>query len=433
MFAQDDCKSRDCVDLQCYGLSKAKAKPNYFISMDGPHTIYYQTTGPDVPLQVSCEQTYKDGGWLVFQRREKNGVLNFTRLWADYRNGFRDQSELWLGNEHVYQIISGYGATKSEAYFKVMAYDKVCCSVFIEFKLENENKHYTMRYGSKIGSKQYGCNTIDFLSIGNMPFRTSDRQGTGNSKDCSKIHSAGWWYYKDNPKKCFDMFLNGPHRPRGQIFMRRFYERLSDSVMMFRPADAATRRKACSNPCTKSPKTACVYVPADNRRRCICPPPLCGPDCSGPCENGGACVLGLCECAAGFEGPLCNNTVEDTTSVEITTSVEDTTLLEEAKETTSVEDTTLLEEAKKTTSSIGIVVGGILVFLVVVGLAAFFIVWTIQKRKDEAAAAKADADAAAEAAAAAAAAKASEEDASYSTKIADAMSNMDIGSFFGST
>ena len=30
-----------------------------------------------------------------------------------------------------------------------------------------------------------------------------------------------------------------------------------------------------------------------------------------PCEHGGACVLGLCECAAGFEGQLCSATVAE--------------------------------------------------------------------------------------------------------------------------
>ncbi len=72
----------------------------------------------------------------------------------------------------------------------------------------------------------------------------------------------------------------------------------------------------------------------------------------------------------------------------------------------------------------------ILVFLVFVELAAFFVAWTIQKRKEEAAAAEA---AAAAAAAADAAAKASEEDTSFSTKIADAMRNaVDFSTFFDS-
>ena len=131
MFAQDDCRQRDCIDLQCYGLSKAK---------DGPHTIYPDTgTDSEQSLQVSCDQTTLGGGWLVFQRRVLGGVLNFTRLWVDYRNGFRDQSELWLGNEHVHQIISGYGTSKCEAYFKTTAYDYTTCyAVIPEFKLENE-------------------------------------------------------------------------------------------------------------------------------------------------------------------------------------------------------------------------------------------------------------------------------------------------------
>ena len=80
--SQTDCKPKDCVDLKCYRMSGAK---------NGPHTIY-----PDFnTVQVSCDQTTTGGDWIVFQRRTAVGNVNFTRLWADYNNGFGQQ-----GNEN---------------------------------------------------------------------------------------------------------------------------------------------------------------------------------------------------------------------------------------------------------------------------------------------------------------------------------------------
>ena len=53
--AQNDCRPKDCYDLQCYEVSNAK---------DGPHTIYPGT--PDLPsLPVSCDQETDGGGWII--------------------------------------------------------------------------------------------------------------------------------------------------------------------------------------------------------------------------------------------------------------------------------------------------------------------------------------------------------------------------------
>ena len=357
VFAQDACKPRDCVDLKCYGLSN---------TTDGPHIIYPYNDA-DQTLNVSCDNSKLGGGWIVFQRRVEGGTLNFTRLWADYRNGFGDPgdetTELWLGNEHVYQLISRFGP--ANGYFEGTAYDSVSCdgSVF-GFKLEDEAHHYTMRANLAYAPH---CSSSDLISMANQPFRTLDHQLSAGYKDCFNTHSAGWWYYNDDPNKCYDTFLNGPHRPKGvqnedAIFMRAFGKQLKASFMMFRPTNFLTRERSCVNPCINKTKTtgSCVFEPAKNRHRCVCAPPLCGPDCSGPCGNGGACVLDLCQCAAGFEGTLCNDAVneaDDTTSAEDTTSLttnettsaEDTTSLTR-NETTSAEDTTSLTRNETTSA-----------------------------------------------------------------------------------
>lgn len=40
------------------------------------------------PIPVWCDMETYPGGWLVFQRREKPGKVNFNRDWAQYRQGF---------------------------------------------------------------------------------------------------------------------------------------------------------------------------------------------------------------------------------------------------------------------------------------------------------------------------------------------------------
>ena len=183
---------------------------------DGPHTIY-PVGDTKKPVQVSCEQKLFSGGWVIFQRRAEGGVLNFTKLWDDYRNGFGgqgdDTGELWLGNEHVHQISSGYGTTSCILYITVTANDGIVCSALIQgFKLDNEDMDYTIRFST---IDAIGCGKNDFSTIANQPFRTLDRQGNASFHDCFKSHSAGWWYYNDRDDSCYYMFLNGPHLPEG--------------------------------------------------------------------------------------------------------------------------------------------------------------------------------------------------------------------------
>ena len=100
--AQKECRPKDCYDLKCYRVSKAK---------DGPHTIY-PSTPQLTSLQVSCDQETDGGGWIMYQRRV-DGTVNFTRNWEEYKYMFGDHSdntaELWLGNENVYQVLQRSG------------------------------------------------------------------------------------------------------------------------------------------------------------------------------------------------------------------------------------------------------------------------------------------------------------------------------------
>ncbi|XP_038062302.1 ficolin-3-like [Patiria miniata] len=67
---------------------------------DGDVVIIYPAQYPG-GLYVSCS-----GKWIVIQRRYVAAV-NFTRSWAEYRDGFGDlENSFWLGNEIVRQLTS---------------------------------------------------------------------------------------------------------------------------------------------------------------------------------------------------------------------------------------------------------------------------------------------------------------------------------------
>ena len=103
--AQMDCRPKDCYALKCYRVSNGN---------DGPHTIY-PSSWDQTGLQVSCDQETDGGGWIMYQRRV-DGTVNVTRNWEEYKYGFGDDgdntTELWLGNEHVYQLLQSNGSTE---------------------------------------------------------------------------------------------------------------------------------------------------------------------------------------------------------------------------------------------------------------------------------------------------------------------------------
>ena len=53
-----------------------------------------------------CDMDTDGGGWTVFQRHQSDAV-NFTRGWADYKNGFgRLAGDFWWGNDKLAQALN---------------------------------------------------------------------------------------------------------------------------------------------------------------------------------------------------------------------------------------------------------------------------------------------------------------------------------------
>ena len=233
-FCQNTCKPKDCVDLKCFRVSTAK---------DGPHTIY-----PGIPslasTKVSCDQRTSGGGWIVYQRRV-NGRVNFTRLWEDYKNGFGEQggpdTELWLGNEIVYQLTNNYTCQLQVGAF---AYDNTNCSMQAgNFRLEKESESYTLRFGNTVALLNVETKDINYHR--DMKFLTKDH--TDKYGICTKAYYGGWWF-----GSCALIYLNGKYEPNNTKSYKSIYvnsfkgnQALRGSHMLFRASDSGYR--ACNN------------------------------------------------------------------------------------------------------------------------------------------------------------------------------------------
>ena len=57
-------------------------------------------------IHVRCDMETNCGGWIVIQRRNANpGIVNFTRNWEDYENGFGDlDGEFWIGLKYIHEF-----------------------------------------------------------------------------------------------------------------------------------------------------------------------------------------------------------------------------------------------------------------------------------------------------------------------------------------
>ena len=52
-------------------------------------------------IDVYCDMNTTNGGWIVIQRNKKDSLVNFTKNWADYEEGFGDlNTEFWYGLEN---------------------------------------------------------------------------------------------------------------------------------------------------------------------------------------------------------------------------------------------------------------------------------------------------------------------------------------------
>ncbi|XP_038058746.1 ficolin-3-like [Patiria miniata] len=125
--------------------------------------------------------------WVVIQKR-MDGSVNFTRSWAEYRDGFGDlKGEFWLGNEIVRQLTSE-GTWQLQIF--VGGGDRGSRILLEQFQIAGDN--YTL-YADPSPQWPTGKSMTDVHS--GQPFSTYDRDNDADGNaNCAAQLKGGWWF-----------------------------------------------------------------------------------------------------------------------------------------------------------------------------------------------------------------------------------------------
>ncbi|XP_071836580.1 uncharacterized protein [Apostichopus japonicus] len=163
---------------------------------DGVYTIM-PTGWPNPPFNVHCKME-NGGGWTVFQRRT-DGSTSFYRNWDEYKDGFGDSRNLWLGNDKLHYLTNQRNyklrldITTSSGSAKYAEYP--------EFQIELESNNYRM---NKLARRSSGNTGFYLYHNKGKQFSTHDRDNDecGNH-NCAQQHRSGWWHIDNDCSYCY--------------------------------------------------------------------------------------------------------------------------------------------------------------------------------------------------------------------------------------
>ncbi|XP_063164145.1 fibroleukin [Candoia aspera] len=178
---------------------------NYFAAGNRRNGIYKITPDPrNSSFDVYCDMESFGGGWTVFQMRQ-DGSVSFNRTWEEYKNGFGNGKEFWLGNDKIHLLTKSKEMQlriELEDFNGAREYAK-----YDQFYVANEYLKYRLTIGSFSGTagdalhfnKYYNHDQKFFTT----PDRDNDRYLSGN---CGAYYSSGWWF-----DACLAANLNGKY------------------------------------------------------------------------------------------------------------------------------------------------------------------------------------------------------------------------------
>uniref|UniRef100_A0A8C7J3S0 Tenascin R (restrictin, janusin) n=1 Tax=Oncorhynchus kisutch TaxID=8019 RepID=A0A8C7J3S0_ONCKI len=166
-------------------------------SVSGVYTIYINRDA-NQGVQVYCDMTTDEGGWIVFQRRQ-NGLTDFSRKWSDYRVGFGNlEDEFWLGLDNI-QKLAAQG--RYELRIDMKDGQESVYANYDKFAIGDARNLYKLRIG------EYNGTAGDALIYHQgRPFSTKDRDNDIAVTNCALSYKGAWWY-----KNCHRANLNGKY------------------------------------------------------------------------------------------------------------------------------------------------------------------------------------------------------------------------------
>uniref|UniRef100_A0A2M3Z504 Putative ficolin n=1 Tax=Anopheles braziliensis TaxID=58242 RepID=A0A2M3Z504_9DIPT len=120
------------------------------------------------PQEVYCNQTFRNGGWLVVYSRNNGNVSNFNRSWESYKHGFGNpEGEYFIGLQYLHTLTY---AVNYEVAFLLMRDGVENTVVYDEFSVGSELEEYRIkRIGKPMGSMRL------FHADQSYYFHTTDR------------------------------------------------------------------------------------------------------------------------------------------------------------------------------------------------------------------------------------------------------------------
>ena len=147
--------------------------------------------GTFATVNVYCNMTTDDGGWLVIQRNRKRSQLNFNKNWREYEEGFGDlNKDFWAGLKLMHTLtLRGQWEMrvdyrKNDQTWSYLHYN--------HFSVGSASEEYPLTVGGFTG---VGTDRFASHPLNRMKFSTTDNDNDRSSGDnCAARYKSGWWY-----------------------------------------------------------------------------------------------------------------------------------------------------------------------------------------------------------------------------------------------
>ena len=177
-------------------------------------------------IDIYCDLNTANGGWIVIQRNKKGTLVNFTKNWADYEEGFGDlNTEFWYGLENI-NFLTKNGSWEMRVDYQINE-ETWSYLHYNNFSVGNASEEYPLTVGGFTG---VGSDWFNYESepLNEMKFTTPDNDNDKWSKNCAVRYKSGWWY-----NKCERININyQPPTVNGLVLF---------SEMKIRPKDCITQ------------------------------------------------------------------------------------------------------------------------------------------------------------------------------------------------
>jgi len=178
---------RSCCDLRIFPPDRV------------PTGVYRMRIGTFASVNVYCNMTTDDGGWIVIQRNRKDSQLSFNKNWREYEEGFGDlNTDFWAGLELIHTLTQRgewemrVDYQKNDKSWSYLHYN--------QFSVGSAIEKYPLTVGGYSGGSIPNDQGIYYDG---MMFSTPDNDNDKSGNNCAATYKSGWWY-----DKCFYININ---------------------------------------------------------------------------------------------------------------------------------------------------------------------------------------------------------------------------------